>query len=438
MTGQEMSMERGNIQKLKNILYENKEVIMVSFLILVLFFDISYHCFSNFRNCIAVIQLMDMAKSWRIDIYKMKDAVLGSAASLAGLYFAAISFAFNCLENKCLGITLNEIYEFKYGRPLSYNNIVLRYTLIIICVGAGLNLGLTVFVCFFYMVIECMDECKRMVLIFDKKAQKKYIKDKVLLEVFEEGKRDGEYPFARKIFFSESKDIETRKFIEDIYSELMQERNLAKLVPEQYFLLFSEITKGVWTADLYEKNEMPTIKNRFLLNMISYIGKRIQMGETGKEGIIRCLSAELGIITAILTFSGNQDIYILEYIFSKHNSDKYFKNYQWAIIQAVGILFELQYQSGKKIEPIFTYLLEKGFVYEMLHKNAIGNGSCPKNMERLWLLLCVNFSALSDYTYGFILKTYMQVRQEYQGRQKQACETYLGIRGFWKGGNQSA
>lgn len=59
----------------------------------------------------------------------------------------------------------------------------------------------------FYMVIECMDECRRMVLIFDKKAQKKNIKDKVLLEVFEEGKKDGEYPFARKIFFSESKDI---------------------------------------------------------------------------------------------------------------------------------------------------------------------------------------------------------------------------------------
>lgn len=63
------------------------------------------------------------------------------------------------------------------------------------------------FCMFFYMVIECMDECRRMVLIFDKRAQKKNIKDKVLLEVFEEGKKDGEYPFARKIFFSESKDI---------------------------------------------------------------------------------------------------------------------------------------------------------------------------------------------------------------------------------------
>lgn len=52
-----------------------------------------------------------------------------------------------------------------------------------------------------------MDECRRMVLIFDKKAQKKNIKDKVLLEVFEEGKKDGEYPFARKFLNRNLKKI---------------------------------------------------------------------------------------------------------------------------------------------------------------------------------------------------------------------------------------
>ncbi len=358
------------------------------------------------------------------NLSEMGKSMTGVSISVASLFFASVYFSFNNLSRQRYGITFKEMYIKKYNGVFERNkNIIIRIILFVF-VLAVLSLRIAVLFMFLSMLWVTIEEFKHMALIFNSDEQMNLVSEEVLKELRQwlHGEADKDkLDFAKKVLYGESKDIDTRCLIRQIYRQMLEES--AYISVRANFLLFYEIAKGIGTASLYETKLPEQIKNHFVLTLMKEIGDKIRK-TIDSECRLKYLSAQLGIITAVIMYPGDSGFAILDQVFDRKSAEVYCCQYYGLLSQAAGILLELLYGCDYTVEPLFTYMLQKGYLDPLID----GLGMNTPESDILLYYLCDSYQELPDITHLKIWRTYLFLRAEKDAKTAGLYNTYFGLR----------
>lgn len=359
-------------------------------------------------------------------IYMMRSAILGIVISVSSLLFATFTFSFNNRSQRYLGVEFREIYEYQYQRKSSESGNIFRIALPAIVIFWICNFMCTVFVFFCYMIRKCVKEFRRILLLLNEKEMQKIIRREIGKIVYEESEEKA-LELLKKVLYAGISEAKDRVFIADLCSELLKKDEIRTKEPAWYYRIFREIAKAIWAPNAAAENEKQSVRNRFLLTLFEQMGNKLQEAENSgnyRENVARYLAADIGILTILIQFSDGRDIYILENVFEEKKLQNYWNGWEHIIAWVVIILFEILYQMGYYIEPLFTYLMNRKINKRMLYGIKMNYEN-----KKLIYMLSMNFV----YNTGFPYEVVVQVCNQFLAGKTidiPGDRTYMKLRGF--------
>lgn len=364
-------------------------------------------------------------------IYELNTTLLGISISISSFFFAVVSFMYNNFKDHSFGIPLSDMYVWKYGEDelLEQKRKALLYCeppLILLLLFKNTFTALIVFSYLLKTFFTIMDH---MALVFESETQKEIIREKIMEEIRDAGgdgydDGTGEFYNLRKVVYLRNKTPDAGPFLLETNQKVLESMK-EPVGAVRYSASYYVMASGILKTGLQYPAESSEPEAKYLLTVMKMIGNRLASADIGDEEILKCLSAELGIIAALVNFYRDRGSHIFDELFGGGQSLVYWPGYSEVIMWSVGMLLELIHERRYHAEPLVGYLIGKKLIF--------GKGELKGKMGKLMQGMCDNYTVLDGYTYREIWKAYSRMKKDCSRDDSSGmwC-TYIGFSGFWR------